>query len=73
VWLLDGDPHHRNLLKFALSEENFDDATVALVASMTAPWAIMDQLQNWATLLQDHIDGLALSAEKTKQLQNESE
>ena len=27
---------------------------------------------NWALFLQDHIDKLALSAEKTKKLQNES-
>ena len=33
----------------------------------------MDQLQNWATLLHDHIDKLTLSAEETKRLQNESE
>ena len=32
----------------------------------------MDQLKNWARILQDHIDKLALSAEKTKKLQNES-
>jgi len=41
--------------------------------AMTTPWNIMDQLQNWAIILQDHIDKLALSAEKTKQLKNESE
>jgi hypothetical protein len=40
--------------------------------AMTTPWNIMDQLQNWASILQDHIDRLTLSAEKTKQLQNES-
>jgi dynein light intermediate chain 1 len=72
VWTLDGDPHHQNLLRFALKEDNFHDTTVALVTSMTTPWNIMDQLQNWATILQDHIDNLALTAEKTKQWQNES-
>merc|ERR1719322_1761932 len=39
---------------------------------MTTPWNIMDQLQNWATLLHDHIDKLTLSAEETKRLQNEN-
>jgi len=39
---------------------------------MTTPWNIMDQLQTWASLLHDHIDRLALSAEQTKQLQNEN-
>ena len=71
-WILDGDPEHSNLLRFALTEENFTDTTVLLCVAMTTPWNIMDQLRNWATILQDHIDKLSLSAEKTKKLQNES-
>ncbi|KAL6266279.1 hypothetical protein P5V15_003137 [Pogonomyrmex californicus] len=31
-----------------------------LVAAMTTPWAILDQLQSWAALLGDHIDKLPL-------------
>ena len=72
-WILDGDPAHSNLLGFALTEGNFTDTTVLLCVAMTTPWNIMDQLRNWATVLQDHIDKLTLSAERTKKLQNESE
>ena len=43
-----------------------------LCVAMTTPWNIMDQLKNWARILQDHIDKLTLSAETTKKLQNES-
>jgi len=72
-WILDGDPEHSNLLRFALTEDNFTDTTVLLCVAMTTPWNIMDQLQNWARILQDHIDKLALSAEKTKKLKNENQ
>ena len=72
-WILDGDLAHSHLLRFALKESNFTDTTVLLCVAMTTPWNIMDQLQNWATLLHDHIDKLTLSAEETKRLQNESE
>ena len=72
AWILDGDPSHAHLLKFALTESNFTDNTILICVSMTTPWNIMDQLQNWASLLQDHIDKLGLSAERTKTLQNES-
>ena len=51
-WILDGDPTHANLLSFALTETNYSDTTVLLCVSMTTPWNIMDQLQNWATVLQ---------------------
>merc|ERR1712241_341863 len=71
-WILDGDPSHSHLLRFALTEENFTDTSVLLCVAMTTPWNIMDQLRNWATILQDHIDKLSLSAEKTKKLQNEN-
>ena len=71
-WILDGDPTHSHLLRFALKEANFTDTSLLLCVAMTTPWNIMDQLQNWATLLHDHIDRLTLSAEETKRLQNES-
>jgi hypothetical protein len=51
-WILDGDASHANLLNFALTETNYEDTTVLLCVSMTNPWNIMDQLQNWASLLQ---------------------
>eukprot|EP00088_Acartia_fossae_P008150 TRINITY_DN1386_c0_g1_i1.p1 TRINITY_DN1386_c0_g1~~TRINITY_DN1386_c0_g1_i1.p1 ORF type:complete len:527 (-),score=120.22 TRINITY_DN1386_c0_g1_i1:948-2528(-) len=71
-WILDGDPSHANLLSFALTETHYADTTVLLCVSMTTPWNIMDQLQNWATVLQDHIDKLPLSSEETKKFQGEA-
>ncbi|XP_065352686.1 cytoplasmic dynein 1 light intermediate chain 2 isoform X3 [Cloeon dipterum] len=63
VWVLDGDPEHSHLLEFALNEETFPDTMIMFSVSMTSPWAMLDQLQNWATILQDHIDKLNLSAD----------
>ena len=39
---------------------------------MTTPWNIMDQLQNWASMLQDHIDKLPLSSEQMMEFQKKS-
>ncbi|XP_033229242.1 cytoplasmic dynein 1 light intermediate chain 1 isoform X2 [Belonocnema kinseyi] len=63
VWVLDGDPGHANLLRFALNAERFPNTLVMLVAAMTTPWAILDQLQAWAELLGDHVDKLNLNNE----------
>lgn len=71
VWVLDGDPGHANLLRFALSSERFPHTLIMLVAAMTAPWAILDQLQAWAALLGDHVDKLPLdndTRQKCRQL-----
>ncbi|XP_034947718.1 cytoplasmic dynein 1 light intermediate chain 1 isoform X2 [Chelonus insularis] len=67
VWVLDGDPGHANLLRFALNAERFPHTLVMLVAAMTTPWAILDQLQNWASLLSDHIDNLPLDNDTQQQ------
>lgn len=31
---------------------------------MKTPWNIMDQLESWATLLQDYIDNLSIPSEE---------
>jgi dynein light intermediate chain 1 len=68
VWVLDGAPSHSNLLRFALNESTLRDTTVLLTASMTTPWSIVDQLQAWAGILHDHIDGLNLHPDSVKEL-----
>ncbi|XP_064641728.1 cytoplasmic dynein 1 light intermediate chain 2-like isoform X2 [Lineus longissimus] len=66
TWILDGDPHHTGLLKFALSEENFEHTIVLLVVSMGHPWAIMDSLKKWSAILRDHIDLLRIPPEQMR-------
>ncbi|XP_076042087.1 dynein light intermediate chain isoform X2 [Oratosquilla oratoria] len=70
VWVLDGDPHHAELLEFALNEDNFEDTLVMLTVSMTTPWGIMDQLHTWASTLQDHLDKLNIDPDVLKEKQN---
>ena len=63
--VLDGDPWHRNLLRFALNEENplMEDTMVILTASMATPWSIASSLESWANILEEHISRLKLSPE----------
>ena len=64
--VLDGDAAHANLLRFALSADNYADTTVMICASLATPWAVMEQLDKWIRVLQDHIDSLALTADQTE-------
>ncbi|XP_025415479.1 cytoplasmic dynein 1 light intermediate chain 2-like [Sipha flava] len=66
VWTLDGDRSLKYLMKFALNEQNFEDTTIILVASMKDPWKIMESLEFWSARLQDHIDSLKLGMEQTQ-------
>ncbi|ESO81920.1 hypothetical protein LOTGIDRAFT_223679 [Lottia gigantea] len=63
VWVLDGDPEHTGLLRFALTQESFSDTLVLLVASMNQPWSIMESLNKWAGILREHIDRLKIPPE----------
>ncbi|KAJ3654107.1 hypothetical protein Zmor_013320 [Zophobas morio] len=63
VWVLDGDPGHSDLLRFALNEETFQHTLVILTVTMTAPWSILEQLQHWASVLADHLDKLNLDVD----------
>lgn len=63
MWVLDGDPGHTDLLRFALNEETFPHTLVILTVTMTAPWGILEQLQHWASVLADHLDKLKLDVD----------
>ena len=66
VWVLDGDQSHSNLLKYALTEENFEETMVLLVSSMAQPWSLGDTLNKWVTVLSDHINKLRIPPEKMR-------
>ncbi|XP_052231660.1 cytoplasmic dynein 1 light intermediate chain 2-like isoform X2 [Dreissena polymorpha] len=67
IWALDGDTTHTSLLKYALTEESFEHSLVILVASMTQPWAILDSLEKWASILRHNIDRLRISPEDRRE------
>jgi dynein light intermediate chain 1 len=72
VWVLDGHASYAQLLKFALPAEAMPNTLVMFVASMTTPWAILEQLQNWASVLHDHIDALKIPADQLQEYRQQS-
>lgn len=67
VWILDGERKHENLLNFALTETNFENTCCLLVATMSQPWNIMNSLEEWTTVLEQHIDSLNIKSARLKQ------
>lgn len=67
VWILDGDPGHLNLLKYALNEKNYAHTLVILTLSMTTPWCWQEQLEHWMKVLSDHLEQLKLSSEEREE------
>ncbi|ELK25635.1 Cytoplasmic dynein 1 light intermediate chain 2, partial [Myotis davidii] len=69
VWILDGDLYHKGLLKFAVSAESLPETLVIFVADMSRPWAVMESLQKWASVLREHIDKMKIPPEEMRELE----
>ncbi|XP_076011653.1 cytoplasmic dynein 1 light intermediate chain 2 isoform X2 [Genypterus blacodes] len=69
VWILDGDLHHKGLLKFAVSAQSLHDCLAVFVVDMSRPWTIMESLQKWASVLRDHLDKLRIPPEEMRQME----
>ena len=67
IWILDGDTHHRNLLRYAIPKHNFSNTLVMLVVSMASPWTIAESLQRWVDVLSTHVDRLKLDADERRE------
>ncbi|XP_022238581.1 cytoplasmic dynein 1 light intermediate chain 2-like isoform X2 [Limulus polyphemus] len=72
VWILDGDPWHRNLLKYVVNEVSFPHITVLLAASMTQPWNILESLEKWAMILEENLDRLKLDSDLVKEFKQKT-
>lgn len=73
-WVLDGsdDVVNKSLLTFALNEETFTETTILLTASMTAPWDLLNSLEKWSKVLQEHIATLNVPAEKLRKFRDQN-
>uniref|UniRef100_A0AC11CKK1 Dynein cytoplasmic 1 light intermediate chain 1 n=1 Tax=Ovis aries TaxID=9940 RepID=A0AC11CKK1_SHEEP len=69
VWILDGDPYHKGLLKFSLDAISLKDTLVMLVVDMSKPWTALDSLQKWASVVREHIDKLKVPPEEMKEME----
>lgn len=67
VWILDGDPFYKPLLKYALDVNTLADTIVLLVASMTKPWVLFDTIITWTEILRNHIEGLQMTEDELEQ------
>ena len=56
-------------MKFAVSAESLQDTIVVFVADMSRPWTVMESLQKWASVLQEHIDKLKIPPEEMRDME----
>ena len=73
VWILDGDPLHKNLLQFALTPKCIKNTLVVQVVDMSRPWTIMESLRSWTEVLREHIHSLKLQPKERNEMEERSE
>ncbi|VDP93623.1 unnamed protein product [Echinostoma caproni] len=73
IWSLDGDPAQSHLLKFALNEPSVWHTMLLICVSLTDPWSIMNELQMWLRIVQQHVVRLNLAPGEMKALRDSIE
>lgn len=73
VWILDGDPLHKNLLQYALTPKCINSTLVVQVVDMSRPWTIMESLHSWTEVLREHIHSLKLPPKELNEMEERSE
>lgn len=61
IWYLDADPSQSHLLRFALNESNIWHTMLLICVSLADPWSILNELQMWLRIVQQHVARLKLA------------
>ena len=72
VWILDGDPLHKNLLQYALTVKSINNAVIVQVVDISRPWTIMESLHSWTEVLREHIHSLKLPPKELNEMEERS-
>ncbi|CAH8570547.1 unnamed protein product [Heterobilharzia americana] len=70
VWCLNGDPQLSNLLKFALNESNIWHTMGIICVNYAEPWSILNDLELWLQILEQHINHLKITSEEIENLKS---
>ncbi|XP_068696771.1 cytoplasmic dynein 1 light intermediate chain 2-like [Montipora capricornis] len=69
VWILDGDPLHKNLLQYALTPKSITNTVIVHVVDISRPWTIMESLHSWTEVLREHIHSLKLPPKELNEME----
>ncbi|CAI2731691.1 unnamed protein product [Schistosoma spindalis] len=70
IWSLDGDPQQSNLLKFALNKSTIWHTMGIVCIDYTEPWSIMNDLELWLQIIEQHIHYLKMDLEEIEHLKS---
>lgn len=72
VWILDGDPLHKNLLQYAITPKSITNTLIVHVVDISRPWTIMESLHLWTEVLREHIHSLKLPPKELNEMEERS-
>lgn len=64
VWQLEGEEHHKELLKFSLNAKNLHKSAVVIALDYSKPWLLEESLTRWLRVVADHVKNLQMLPSK---------
>ena len=72
IWIEDGSSNHNNLIKYVLKKDTVKNVMILLCTDMSQPWDILETLEYWSSIVQQHIHSLQLSAKEMNEMERQS-
>lgn len=55
MWHLEGEKGLKDLLQFALNEENIANSLIIIALDLSQPWNIVESLNGWLEIAERHV------------------
>eukprot|EP00824_Muranothrix_gubernata_P003244 TRINITY_DN13968_c0_g1_i1.p1 TRINITY_DN13968_c0_g1~~TRINITY_DN13968_c0_g1_i1.p1 ORF type:complete len:490 (+),score=111.73 TRINITY_DN13968_c0_g1_i1:31-1500(+) len=58
VWVMEGDVHFTDLLRFTINPDTITAAIAMIVLDLSRPWTMLEDLQKWFDVLNQHMESV---------------
>jgi hypothetical protein len=68
IWTLEGELAFANMLDLAINENTAPKSLALIALDLSQPWTLVETLQKWIKVLENHLDARSLRDEKSEGL-----
>lgn len=68
IWTLEGELGFANMLDLAINDDTAAKSLAVIALDLSQPWTLVETLQKWIKVLENHLDARSLRDEKSEGL-----
>jgi hypothetical protein len=68
IWTLEGELGFANMLDLAINENTAAKSLALIALDLSQPWALVETLEKWIKVLENHLEARSLKDEKSEGL-----